>query len=438
MDISIFGLGYVGAVSLACLARDGHSVTGVDIDTTKLDLIRSGKSPVIESGMPELMAKVVEEGQVHLTDNTIEAIGKTSVSFVCVGTPSKDNGSQDQGAVLRLTEQLGQALKDKSTHHLIVYRSTLAPGSVKGTLIPMLENLSGKKNGVDFDVCFQPEFLREGSSIKDYDFPPFTVVGAESDQPQQIFHELFGHLPAEIILTEIATAETVKYFCNIFHALKISFANEVARLCESFNVDGRAVMELLCKDKQLNISNVYMRPGFAFGGSCLPKDMRAMDYIAKMNDVDIPMLKGVLPSNRVHLDHAFNKIMDSGKRRIGFIGLSFKSGTDDLRESPLVDLAEKLIGKGLELQIYDPEVNVSKLIGANKKFIDNRIPHISNLMTAEVEEVLAGRELIVVGLSDKDLIDKLFTSVTEDQVVLDLVSIDNKDQLRAQYVGACW
>ncbi|ARU56171.1 GDP-mannose 6-dehydrogenase [Oleiphilus messinensis] len=438
MDISIFGLGYVGAVSLACLARDGHTVTGVDIDTTKLELIRSGKSPIIETGMPELMESVVAKGKVLLTDNPAEAIANTSLSFVCVGTPSQPNGSQDQSAVLRLTEQMGEALKSKAEHHIIVYRSTLAPGTVREKLIPMLEALSGKKQGVDFDVCFQPEFLREGSSIKDYDNPPFTVVGAETDTAQAAVRELFGNLPAEIILTDIATAETMKYFCNIFHALKISFANEVARLCESFDVDGRAVMELLCKDKQLNISTAYMRPGFAFGGSCLPKDLRAMSHIAKLNDVDIPMLKGVLPSNRVHLDHSFNKVLETGKRKVGFVGLSFKSGTDDLRESPLVDLAEKLIGKGVELSIYDPEVNVSKLIGANKKFIDSHIPHIGNLMTTDIDQLLAESEVIVVGLSDADLVEKVIEHATENQVVLDLVDMKNRENLRATYHGACW
>ncbi len=438
MRISIFGLGYVGAVSLACLARDGHEVTGVDIDEQKLELIRSGKSPIIESGMPELMAEVVLAGHVKLTNVTTEAIANTDLSFVCVGTPSQPNGSQDQSAVLRLTEQLGVALKHKEKRHIIVYRSTLTPGTVNGVLIPMLEELSGKKNGEHFEVCFQPEFLREGSSIKDYDNPPFTIVGAASPATKKVIDDLFSSLPADVIYTDVATAETMKYFCNIFHALKITFANEVARLCQSFSVDPHQVMDLLCRDKQLNISTAYMKPGFAFGGSCLPKDLRAMNHIAKNNDVDIPMLRGVLPSNRVHLDLAFEKIIQTGKRKVGFVGLSFKSGTDDLRESPLVDLAEKLIGKGIELEIYDPEVNVSKLIGANKLFIEKSIPHIGSLMTTDYEKMVSEAEVIVVGLSDQHLLDELTKSCSPNQIVVDLVNMNNRAALQATYIGLCW
>lgn len=438
MNISIFGLGYVGAVSLACLAKDGHNVTGVDIDSAKLELIRSGKSPVIETGMPELVQEVVAAGRVKLTESTQEAIAQTNLSFVCVGTPSQPNGDQDQTAVLRLTEQLGEALRLKNEHHIIVFRSTLIPGTVINTLIPVLEKHSGKTNGIDFEVCFQPEFLREGTSIKDYNTPPFTIVGLTSNKPKEIFEKLFSDLPAEIIYTDIATAETMKYFCNIFHALKITFANEVARLCESIKVDPHAVMDLICKDKQLNISSAYMKPGFAFGGSCLPKDLRAINYIAKQKDVDIPMLKAVLPSNRVHLDQALLKIVQSGFKKVGFIGLSFKSGTDDLRESPLVDLAEKLIGKGYELKIYDPEVNISKLIGANKNFIEKSIPHISSLITADYENLLNTSEIIVIGITDQDLIATLIKSSRKEQIVLDLVNIKERDQLSAKYIGVCW
>ncbi|SEQ96320.1 GDP-mannose 6-dehydrogenase [Nitrosomonas sp. Nm51] len=438
MDISVFGLGYVGAVSLACLAKEGHNVTGVDIDSTKLALLQAGKSPVIETGMPELVQEVAASGRVKLTGSTQEAIAQTQLSFVCVGTPSQPNGNQDQSAVVRLTEQLGEALKLKNDRHTIVFRSTLVPGTVMNTLIPILEKFSKKTNGVDFDVCFQPEFLREGSSIKDYYKPPFTVAGLSSNEPKAVFEQLFSSLPAEIIYTDIATAETMKYFCNIFHALKITFANEVARLCESIQVDPHAVMELICKDRQLNISSAYMKPGFSFGGSCLPKDLRAINYIAKQNDVDIPMLKAVLPSNRVHLDCALQKIAQSGLKKIGFIGLSFKTGTDDLRESPLVDLAEKLIGKGYTLKIYDPEVNISTLIGANKHFIETSIPHIGSLMTADYENLLSTSEIIVVGISDPDLVATLIKSSRKEQIILDLVNIKGRDGLSASYIGICW
>ncbi len=339
MDISIFGLGYVGAVSLACLARDGHRVIGVDVDQAKLDLIAAGKTPVVEEGMVQLMADAVASGRVSVTRDERDAMMRTDVSLICVGTPSAPNGSQDQTAMLRLADDLGTAMREKAGSHVFVFRSTLIPGTVEDVLRPIIEAKSGKKEGVDFHVCFQPEFLREGSSIRDYDKPPFTVVGANAPAPADKLRELFGHLPCEFITTSVRSAEMVKYCCNNFHALKITFANETARLCEALGVDPFEVMSVVCKDRQLNISPAYLKPGFAFGGSCLPKDLRAMMYLAKMRDVDLPMHGGIMPSNRSHIDHAIAKVMGTGKRRVGMIGLSFKVGTDDLRESPLVLLA---------------------------------------------------------------------------------------------------
>ncbi|MGH8695816.1 MAG: nucleotide sugar dehydrogenase, partial [Burkholderiales bacterium] len=347
MNISIFGLGYVGAVSLACLARDGHRVVGVDIDQGKLDQIAAGRTPVVEEGMVELMAQVVATGRVSVTRDTREAIHGTDLSLICVGTPSAPNGSQDQSAMLRLAQELGAALREKPAPHLVVFRSTLVPGTVEDVLRPVLERGSGKREGVDFHVCFQPEFLREGSSIRDYDKPPFTIVGANADAPVTALRELFGHLPCAFHATSIRAAEMLKYSCNNFHALKITFANETARLCEALGVDPFEVMDLVCKDTQLNLSKAYLKPGFAFGGSCLPKDLRATMYLAKTHDVELPMLGSLLQSNRVHTDRAIEKVLASGKRQIGMIGLAFKTGTDDLRESPLVLLAEQLIGKGL-------------------------------------------------------------------------------------------
>jgi GDP-mannose 6-dehydrogenase len=357
MDISIFGLGYVGAVSLACLARDGHHVVGVDVDQAKLDLISAGKTPVVEEGMVQLMSNAVASGRVSVTRDTRDAVMRTELSLICVGTPSAPNGSQDQGAMLRLANDLGLAMREKKSPHVFVFRSTLVPGTVEDVLRPVIETESGKKEGVDFYVCFQPEFLREGTSIRDYDKPPFTVVGANASTPADRLRELFGHLPCEFITTSVRSAEMVKYCCNNFHALKITFANETARLCEALGVDPFEVMSLVCKDRQLNISPAYLKPGFAFGGSCLPKDLRATMHLAKMRDVDLPMHGGILPSNRSHIDHAIAKIAATGKRRVGMIGLSFKVGTDDLRESPLVLLAEHFIGKGLSLLVYDPEVH---------------------------------------------------------------------------------
>jgi len=438
MNISIFGLGYVGAVSLACLARDGHSVIGVDIDPAKLELIRSGKTPVVEEGMVELMSRVAASGRVMVTTDVVQAVMDSDLSLICVGTPSAPNGSQDQSAMLKLAHELGRAMRGKPGGHVFVFRSTLVPGTVEDVLRPIIERESGKKDGRDFDVCFQPEFLREGTSIRDYDRPPFTVVGANGEIPIARLRELFGHLPCEFYATSIRAAEMVKYCCNNFHALKITFANETARLCEALGVDAFQVMDLVCKDRQLNISPAYLKPGFAFGGSCLPKDLRATLHLAKTRDVELPMLGNVLGSNRVHVEHAIAKVLASGRRRVGMIGLSFKTGTDDLRESPLVVIAEQFIGKGLSLLVYDPEVHMSRLLGANRRFIEQHVPHIGSLMREDIESVIAGSDFLVVGLSDTKIFEALARHVREDQLVLDLVNIPRREAMRGKVIGLCW
>jgi GDP-mannose 6-dehydrogenase len=438
MNISIFGLGYVGAVSLACLARDGHKVIGVDVDQAKLELIAAGKTPVVEEGMVELMAQVAASGRVEVTTDTWRAVERTDLSLICVGTPSAPNGSQDQSAMLRLAKDLGAALRDKPTPHVIVFRSTLVPGTVEEVLRPIIERESGKQDGAGFHVCFQPEFLREGSSIRDYDKPPFTIVGASSDAPVEMLTALFGHLPCRFHATSVRAAEMLKYACNNFHALKITFANETARLCEALGVDPFEVMDLVCQDTQLNISKAYLRPGFAFGGSCLPKDLRATTYLAKTRDVEVPMLGSILQSNRQHIDHAIAKVLASGKRRVGMVGLAFKTGTDDLRESPLVLLAEHLIGKGLSLLVHDPEVHLSNLLGANRRFIETHVPHIGALMRREIEEVVRESELLVVGLNDARTIEALGKHVRDDQIVLDLANVGDRKPPRGAYVGLCW
>ncbi len=438
MRISIFGLGYVGAVSLACLARDGHHVIGVDIDQAKLDLIASGKTPVVEEGMIELMAKVVASKRVTVTKDVRAAIHDSEMSLICVGTPSAANGSQDQSAILRLAREVGAALRDKAQPHVLVFRSTLVPGTVEDVLAPIVEETSGKKSGEGFHTCFQPEFLREGSSIRDYDRPPFTIVGATHDYPVQKLRDLFGHLPCELYATSVRAAEMVKYCCNNFHALKISFANETARLCESLGVDAFQVMDLVCRDTQLNISKAYLKPGFAFGGSCLPKDLRATMYLAKSHDVELPMLGGILQSNRVHIEHAINKILASGKKRIGMIGLAFKTGTDDLRESPLVYLAEQLFGKGLTLSVYDPEVHLSNLLGANRRFIAEHLPHLGSLMKSDLGAVVGESDLLVVGLNDASTLESLRGHVRDEHILIDLVNIPNRQSWRGEHVGLCW
>jgi GDP-mannose 6-dehydrogenase len=440
MNISIFGLGYVGAVSLACLARDGHHVTGVDIDPTKLDLIAAGKTPVVEEGMVELMQKVAASGRVAVTTDAARAVLETDISLVCVGTPSASNGSQDQGAILRLAAAMGDALRAKATPHVVVMRSTLVPGTVEDVLRPIIEERSGKKDGVDFHLCFQPEFLREGSSIRDYDNPPFTIVGANSPGAHERLRALFGHLPCQYLETSVRAAEMMKYCCNNLHALKITFANETARLCGALGVDPFEVMDLVCQDTQLNISRAYLRPGFAFGGSCLPKDLRATTYLAKQRDVSLPMLSSILASNEAHLDLAFDKVMSAvaaaGSRRVGFVGLSFKTGTDDLRESPLVTLAERLIGKGCELAIYDPEVHLARLLGANKSFIAQHLPHIGQMLKAELAEVVSECEVLVVGSGSRAVLEALGSLVRPGQRLVDVVGARNA--MPSAMEGLCW
>lgn len=438
MRISIFGLGYVGAVSTACLARDGHTVIGVDIEPSKLEMLRAGISPIVEEGMQDLMQSAGRSGRVSVTSDVTRAIQETELSFICVGTPSMPNGSQDLSAVIRISEQLGQALRSKHDYHLFVMRSTVTPGTVEERIRPALESQSGKGDGTDFDLCFMPEFLREGSSIRDYDNPPFTIVGSRSERATQNLRELFGHLKCPFHETTIRTAEMLKYASNVFHATKITFANEMGRLCQAYGVDSHEMMDLFCRDMSLNISPAYLKPGFAFGGSCLPKDLRALLYMAKTRDVELPMLSAVGVSNNTHIQRAMDAVLAHGRRRVGLIGLSFKSGTDDLRESPLVALAEHFIGKGLHLSIYDEKVNVSRLLGANKRFIETAIPHIADLMTADCRELVRKSDVLVVGIRDAGVMKILHEETRPHHAVVDLVQIPDRERLSGHYTGICW
>jgi GDP-mannose 6-dehydrogenase len=436
--ISIFGLGYVGAVSLACLARDGHEMTGVDIDPGKLELLRAGRAPIVETGIQELMRAVMRGGAVTVSDSVREAILATDLSFVCVGTPARSNGNQDLSAITRIAEQIGAVLPEKETRHVIVIRSTVRPGTVEEVILPRLEASSGLKAGRDFSLCFQPEFLREGTSINDYDHPPFTVVGAEDEYAVELLRSVFGHLPCEFVSTSIRSAEMLKYACNAFHALKVTFANEIGRLSQAVGVDPLEVMKLVCMDRQLNISSAYLRPGFAFGGSCLPKDLKALLYLAKNNDVELPMLANVLPSNAAHIEHAIEQVLASGKRSVGMLGLSFKSGTDDLRESPLVIMAERFIGKGLQLRIFDPEVNIARLIGSNRRYIEESIPHIATLMTDDLEQLLRQADVLVVAMKTPAVLAALEEHTRPDQLLLDVTGLPRRETQHASYRGVCW
>jgi GDP-mannose 6-dehydrogenase len=437
LRISIFGLGYVGTVSAGCLAGEGHEIIGVDPVQTKVDLINSGRSPIIEVEINELIASGVQQGRLRATTDHIEAIRNSELSFVCVGTPSQTNGNLDLKYIRRICEQIGQALKEKSARHTVVIRSTVLPGTMHKIVIPILEESSGKKAGIDFGVCHNPEFLREGSAVRDFHAPPKTVIGELDKASGDKLAILYEKLSAPLIRANLETAEMVKYVDNSWHALKIGFANEIGNLCKAFSIDAHEVMNIFCQDKKLNISPAYLLPGFAFGGSCLPKDLRALAYQAKMHDLELPILSSILPSNEIQVARGLQLIMEKGHKRIGVLGFSFKAGTDDLRESPIIEVIERLLGKGYDLRIYDKNVNIASLVGANRDFILNRIPHISKLMVSGIDAVLDHAQTIVIGNKDPE-----FQVVPErlraEQLLVDFVRISDRRSENGKYDGICW
>jgi GDP-mannose 6-dehydrogenase len=437
LKVSIFGMGYVGTVSAGCFANDGHEVIGVDPVQTKVDLINKGQTPIIEADIGEIIASTVKSGRLRATDNQAQAIRETELSFVCVGTPSQFNGNLDLTYINRVCEQIGQAIKSKAERHTVVIRSTILPGTMQKTIIPILEESSGKKAGVDFSVCHNPEFLREGTAVKDFNFPPKTVIG-ELDKPGgDKLAALYAKLSAPLIRTDLETAEMVKYVDNCWHALKIGYANEIGNLCKSFGIDAHQVMNIFCQDEKLNISRAYLMPGFAFGGSCLPKDLRALIYKAKTHDLDLPIIKSILPSNEMQVARGLQLIMEKGNKRVGILGFSFKAGTDDLRESPVIEVIERLVGKGYDLRIYDKNVNLARLVGANRDFILNRIPHISKLMVANIEAVLAHAQTVLIGNKDPDFRD-VAARLRNDQLLVDFVRISDRRSEEGKYDGICW
>ena len=437
MKLSVFGLGYVGCVSAACLADDGHHVIGVDVNSTKVEIINAGKSPIIEEGVNELIGKGVESGHLMATTDSNRAIQESDLSLVCVGTPSNQNGSLHLRHVEQVCREIGLALKTKAQRHVVIIRSTMLPGTVQNTVVPALEETSGKKAVKDFGICINPEFLREGSSLKDYHSPPFTLIGADDEDTIAAVRGLYAKINAPVFVTSLKTAEMVKYVCNCFHALKVSFANEIGNICKALEIDSHEVMNVFCQDTKLNLSPYYLKPGFAFGGSCLPKDLRAINYKAKELDVDVPLLSAILPSNKLQIERAVDMVLRSGKKRVGVLGFSFKAGTDDLRESPMVTLIETLIGKGLQLAIYDRDVSLARLVGANKEYIEREIPHISKLMRDTIEGVLEDSDVIIIGNQAKE-----FRSVTEalrdDQQLIDLVRLFEDRTSSGKYEGICW
>ena len=438
MNISVFGLGYVGSVSAATFADDGHQVVGVDVNPSKVAMLNEGRSPIVEPGLEELIATSVANGRLRATTSTSEAIASSDVSLVSVSTPSRRNGSLDLSYLARVCEQIGEALKNKSSYHVVIIRSTVLPGTTHCTVIPILERTSGKQYGVDFGVAMNPEFLREGSAVRDIKHPPMTLVGHNHAADGTAAVALYQHLDAPVVTCSIRVAEMIKYASNAWHALKVCFGNEIGNICKKLGVDSHEVMDIFCQDDKLNLSPYYLKPGFAFGGSCLPKDVRALEYRAKELDLELPVIQSLLRSNQLQIQHAFDEIVETGKKRVGLLGFSFKAGTDDLRESPMVILAETLLGKGYEVRIYDRNVLVARLTGSNKDYIEKQIPHLSRLLCDSVDEVLDESDVIVVGNAGPEFGEAL-TRCRPDQTILDLVRVPfDRDRVSADYRGICW
>ncbi len=436
MKISIMGLGYVGAVSAGCLAKEGHEVIGVDPQQTKVDLINAGKTPIIEKDIGDIIQKAVAEGKLRATTDVAEAVKHTDLSLVCVGTPSLGNGHIDLKYVRRVCEQIGAGLIDHPGHTVVI-RSTLLPGSMKTVVIPALEEASGLKAGRDFGLCINPEFLREGTAVADYFNPPKTVIGEVEKGSGDLVAKLYGHMPGPMIRTDYETAEMVKYADNTWHALKVAFANEIGNICKGLGLDSHKLMDIFCQDTKLNLSPYYLKPGFAFGGSCLPKDVRALSYKAKLMDVKVPIIDAILPSNDAQIERGIRAVMDKGSKKIGILGFSFKAGTDDLRESPMVELVERLIGKGYDLRVYDSNVRMASIHGANREYILNHIPHISKLMVNSIDEVLEHAGTIVIGNGSAEFRD-IPARIGEKQQIVDLVRITAERSVEGVYDGICW
>ena len=437
MRISVFGMGYVGSVTAACLARERHDVVGVDVNAEKVRLINAGQTPVLEPSVGDLIRESVREGRLRATTNPEEAVAATELSLVCVGTPSLKSGRLDLSGVEKVSRELGRALRGKKDFHTIAIRSTILPGTIETLVIPALEAESGKQAGKSFAICYNPEFMREGTAVADFYAPPFTLIGTNDRSKAQPVAALYALLDKPVVYTEIRLAEMLKYACNAFHALKIAFANEIGTLAHSMSVDSHALMQVFCSDEKLNISRAYLEPGFAFGGSCLPKDIRAILYRAKELDLKLPLLEGILPSNQLHIQRGLDLILGTGKKRIGVLGLSFKPDTDDLRESPMIELVKALLGEGCQVKIHDPKVELSAIVGANRKFVEETIPHIGALLESSLANVVKDSEVIVLGREAKDF-PQLRELLRPDHTVIQLYRSRSLDDVPARQIGLCW
>jgi GDP-mannose 6-dehydrogenase len=438
VTISIFGLGYVGSVSAACFAELGHHVIGVDVSPAKVEALGAGRSPIVEARMSELLEAGHKSGSLRATTDATVAVRESDVSFICVGTPSQRSGKLDLGYVERVAREIGAALKLKKSRHVIVLRSTVLPGTTESLVIPAIEQASGMREGTDFAVCYNPEFMREGVAVADFHQPPYTILGARNPKEFPVLRELYKGVPGPVFETTIPVAEMVKYVSNAYHAVKVGFANEIGTLCQHLGVDTDTVTKIYTSDTKLNVSAAYLSPGFAFGGSCLPKDLRAISYRAKELDLGLPLLESVLRSNAVHVDRAVDVVLQTNKRKIAFLGLSFKAGTDDLRESPQVQVIKRLLGEGCHVKIWDRDVSLGRLAGSNRQYIEEVIPHIGSVLSSDFEEVVRSGEVVVVATKvDKD---QLVRAVKPEQIVFDLVNLDpaNRPAVAGAYQGICW
>jgi GDP-mannose 6-dehydrogenase len=438
MEISIFGLGYVGSVSAACLANRGYTIIGVDPNETKVSMINAGKALIIEPQLSELTQQAVASGHLRATTSAEEGILASQLSFICVGTPSKTDSSLDLQYVIKACEEIGQALKKKSSYHVFAVRSTMFPGSMQKVVIPTIEKYSGKKAGVDFSICFNPEFMKEGCAVDDFSNPAKNVVGATDVRAFNTItkiNDAVTNMPTTCL--DIEAAELIKYCDNVWHALKVGFANEIGKVCKTLNIDSHRVMEVFCQDTKLNLSSYYLKPGFAFGGSCLPKDLRAFLYETQQLNLELPIIKAVLPSNKLHIENALKMIMDKGSKKVGILGFSFKANTDDLRESPTLELIERLLGKGYELTLFDKNVSAALSHGANRDYILKQLSHISDLMVDSIDEVIARADTIVIGNNACEF-EQVLDAMPDNMVIIDLVRIKKERPTKKQYNGICW
>jgi len=437
VKIAVFGLGYVGCVSAACFASEGHEVTGVDISQEKVDIINSAKSPIIEPGLDKKINETVNSKKLSATIDYEKAISESDISLVCVGTPSQKNGGVTLDYIYRVAEQVGEVLKKLNRYHVFVIRSTVPPGTLEHAL-QIISEKSGKEKGKDFGGCSNPEFLREGSALKDFYNPPFTIIGEWDKKSGDMLAKIYQSIDAPLVRTEVKVSEMIKYANNVFHAVKVIFGNEIGTICKEYGIDSHKLMDVFCMDKKLNLSSTYLKPGFAFGGSCLPKDVRGLSHLAKSNDLELPLINSLMKSNMDHIQRAVEMVLSHGKKRIGILGISFKGDTDDLRESPMVEVVETLIGKGYDIRIYDRNVHLAKLFGANKEYINKKIPHVSNLLVENIGDILEHSELLIIGNKNKEFGD-ILKRLDGSYIILDLVRIINDTNgIKGKYEGICW